>query len=70
MLDNAANHFYFPTPIETMNKGYYESGIELNNLIKENFVSLGVGAYYRYGSYSLPTPSNNLAFKFTVGFAF
>ncbi|HXP52003.1 MAG TPA: DUF5686 family protein [Bacteroidia bacterium] len=70
MLDNAANHFYFPTPIESMNKGYYESGIELNNLIKENFVSLGVGAYYRYGPYSLPSMSNNFAFKFTVGFAF
>jgi hypothetical protein len=70
ILDNAANHFYFPTPIETMNKGYYESGIELNNLLKVNFMSLGIGSYYRYGPYTLPTMSSNFAYKFTIAFVF
>jgi hypothetical protein len=70
MLDNAANHFNFPTPIKTMNKGYYESGIELNNLLTVSFMQLGVGSYYRYGPYSLPTVSNDLVFKFTVYIVF
>jgi len=70
MLDNAANHFNFPTPIETMNKGYYESGVELNNLLSISFMQLGVGGYYRYGPYSLPTASDNFVFKFTAYIVF
>jgi hypothetical protein len=69
-LNNPANQYNFPTPIETMNKGYYESGIELNNLLKINFLQLGLGAYYRYGPYSLPTTNENLAYKFTAYIVF
>ena len=70
MLDNPSSHFYFPSPIQTMNKGYYESGIELNNLITMNFLQLGVGEYYRYGPYSLPDMSSNFVFKFTAYIVF
>lgn len=69
-LANASNHYFFPTPIETMNKGFYESGIELNNLLTINFMQLGVGEYYRYGPYTLPTVGNNFVFKFTAYIVF
>ncbi|MGP8217348.1 MAG: DUF5686 family protein [Bacteroidia bacterium] len=69
-LDNASSHYYFPSPIETMNKGYYESGIELNNLLKLNFLQLGIGSYYRYGPYSLNTVGDNIVFKFTAYIVF
>jgi hypothetical protein len=64
MLDNAGSHYYFP--FKTMDKGYYESGMEINNLIRLSFTSFGIGAYYRYGPYSLSTPVDNLAVKFTL----
>lgn len=35
---------------KTMEKGYFESGIELNQIFK----GLGLGTFYRYGAYSLP----------------
>jgi len=51
----------------TMNKGYYEAGMELNSLYKSGFFRyIGVGGYYRLGPYSLSTPYQNLALKITV----
>ncbi len=63
-LSNPANHYFFPYKI--MDQGYYESGFELNNLLKASFLELGVGAYYRYGPYTLPNMSDNFAFKLTI----
>jgi hypothetical protein len=45
-------------------KGYYESGFEINNLLKMDILSWGLGVYYRYGPYQLPTFSDNMAYKF------
>lgn len=55
---------------KTKVKGFYESGIGLNNLIKiniENTVYLGFGAeaYYRWGAYSYSKAIDNSAFKMT-----
>src|SRR5579862_8044477 len=47
---------------KTMDKGYYESGFEINNILN----SLGIGWYYRYGPYSLNTFKNNYAIKITI----
>ncbi|HTB31207.1 MAG TPA: DUF5686 family protein [Bacteroidia bacterium] len=55
---------------KTMNKGYYESGMEINNLVKSSIFRIGVGGYYRYGSYSLSTPGQNFVFKFTITTSF
>ena len=49
-------------------KGYYESGFEINNLFRMDFISFGLGVYYRYGPYRLPDKSDNFAYKF--GFLF
>ncbi|OIQ21669.1 MAG: hypothetical protein BM557_02405 [Flavobacterium sp. MedPE-SWcel] len=43
----------------TLNKGYYESGIELNEL----FNGLGLSAFYRYGAYHLPQLDRNISVK-------
>jgi hypothetical protein len=45
-------------------KGYYESGFEVNNLLRMDFLSWGVGIYYRYGPYHLPAAGDNFAYKF------
>ncbi len=52
----------------TMEKGYYESGLLINNILKFNFSSFGVGAFYRYGPYQFPKASDNFAVKMSIGF--
>ncbi len=54
---------------KTMDKGYYESGMEIDNLYKSSFTSLGVGGYYRYGPYAFSKPMDNFAFKFTATYS-
>lgn len=45
----------------TLEKGYSESGLELNQL----FFGFGVSLAYRYGAYHLPSFEDNVSFKFT-----
>lgn len=54
---------HFGIPFITMDKGFYESGIEMNKL----FSILGVGIFYRYGPYANSNWENNIAVKFTFG---
>ncbi len=49
-------------------EGFFESGIEINNLLRMNFLSWGAGVYYRYGPYRLSRTGDNFAYKF--GFFF
>jgi len=51
-------------------KGYMESGIQLDNLMISGFSGLGLGVYYRYGVYALPNVKDNLAVKLTTSFTF
>ncbi len=44
-----------------LNKGFLESGFEINKLFK----GLGVSLFYRYGAYHLPRFEDNISFKFT-----
>jgi hypothetical protein len=53
---------------KNMNKGYFESGIQINNVLKLNFQGYGLGVYYRYGPYSRSKPIENWAFKFNLTF--
>jgi hypothetical protein len=47
-------------------KGYFESGFEVNNLLKFGYLSWGVGIYYRYGPYQFSSVNENFAYKFGV----
>jgi hypothetical protein len=46
---------------KTLDKGYFESGIELNQI----FNGLGLSGFYRYGPNKLPRFEDNLAIKLT-----
>lgn len=59
-----------PLPAKTMEKGFFESGMVLNNLIKGAISNLGVGVLYRYGPYAYKRVQENLAFKLSLRFAF
>ena len=45
-------------------KGYFESGFEVNNLLRFGYLSWGVGIYYRYGPYQFSSPHENFGYKF------
>ncbi|OYU83571.1 MAG: hypothetical protein CFE24_10620 [Flavobacterium sp. BFFFF2] len=58
-LNHPEKHLDFP--FQTMEKGYFESGVECNQLFK----GFGLSFTYRYGPYSLPHFEDNLAIKFS-----
>lgn len=52
-----------------LSKGYYESGLIVDNIIKAGIVKLGLSAFYRYGPYSYEDILDNFAFKLNIGFS-
>lgn len=67
-MDHPDNHQGLGfTPLR---EGFYESGLLIEDVLRSGFTGLGVGAYYRYGPYALPTFGENLAVKLTLGYAF
>jgi hypothetical protein len=58
-LDDQEQHIN--TNFDTLEKGYLESGFELNKLL----FGFGISAAYRYGAYHLPEFEDNISFKFT-----
>ncbi len=60
---------------KTMERGFYESGLMINNIIKVNYLNLfyfglGGGTFMRYGPYAYKKIKDNTAYKlsFTVTF--
>lgn len=49
---------------KTMEKGYYESGVSVENFLTKSFDGMGIALYYRYGPCSDPKPKNNILLKF------
>ena len=56
---------------KTMEKGFYESGLLINNVIRVNYynvayLGLGGGAFMRYGPYAYAQTDKNLAYKISL----
>lgn len=54
----------------TMEKGYYESGLVIRKILDLRIYDLGVGVLYRYGPYSFQNVSLNFAYKIGLFFSF
>ncbi len=67
-LNNKANHHNID--FNTLEKGYYESGIIIRKLLNLQIYDLGAGVLYRYGPYGFDTPSKNFAYKLSLYYAF
>ena len=55
----------------TKEKGFFESGLQLNNLIRFNYfkiayLGIGVGGFYRYGPYANDELKDNLSLNFNL----
>lgn len=57
-------------PFTDASAGYFESGIELNNLLTSGFTGFGIGGYYRHGAANTGVLEEDLMFKVTLGFTF
>ncbi|MEZ4772826.1 MAG: DUF5686 family protein [Bacteroidia bacterium] len=71
-LANPAQHQGFE--FKTMEKGYYESGLLVNQIFRINYLNIaylgfGGGVFYRYGAYQLPDMKQNLALKVSLTFS-
>jgi hypothetical protein len=67
-LSTSAGWSQADTPVSTFSKGLYESGIYIENLLKQNFIKYGIAVHYRYGPYQLPNISDNIAIKIGLEF--
>lgn len=63
-LQNQARHEL--VNFQTMDKGYYETGFVMDNLLKINFLRLGIGYFYRLGPYMFTNEWNNMAIKLSM----
>ena len=52
----------------THEKGYFESGLIVDNLLISGFNGFGLGIFHRYGPYALPSLSDNFFYKISVKF--
>jgi hypothetical protein len=71
----STKHFAETSSLKAMEKGYFESGFILNNLLRFKYlnvayVGLGGGAFVRYGEYAHPKFSDNFVYKISVMFGF
>lgn len=63
-LNNSRAHVN--VPVRTMEKGYYESGIVIKDMLNTKIVKLGLGAFYRYGPYANARFKDNFALKLSM----
>ncbi len=52
----------------TMEQGYFESGLLINNIFRIQIFRYGIGVFYRYGPYALSETIDNFAFKLSLQF--
>ena len=72
-LENQQVHIGFA--LQSFDKGFVESGIGLNNIIRGNysnvaFWGIGGAAFYRYGAYQFSKPDDNLSFRLNFSLSF
>jgi hypothetical protein len=72
-LQNAEAHQN--VALQSMNKGFVESGLGLNNLLRLKYFNVayfgfGGSVFYRYGPYQLPKLNDNLVYRLNFYFSF
>lgn len=55
---------------KTFDKGYFESGILLENLFNTLFIKYGLAVHYHYGPYKKEKELDNWSFRISLDFAF
>jgi len=66
-LENPSLH---SRPGRQAEEGFFESGLCIDQLMKSGFAGIGIGIFYRYGSYAFSETTDNLVFKISTNIAF
>lgn len=74
-LENKNNHVSTSLEFKPFDKGFVESGLGFNNLLRWKYSNvayygLGGAVFYRYGDYQLVKTTDNLFFRITFNIAF
>ena len=69
-LDHMEKYSYGQPELKTMDLGYYESGLLINNLVNLKIYTVGIGAFYRWGPYGFKYAGDNFAYKISIIFPF
>ncbi|HAF27628.1 MAG TPA: hypothetical protein DCG75_01140 [Bacteroidales bacterium] len=64
-FSNKQNHFD-TIEIKSYDKGFYECGLLVNNILNTSYYGIGAAVFYRYGPYSLEKTADNFSYKLTV----
>ncbi|MBI9055674.1 MAG: carboxypeptidase-like regulatory domain-containing protein [Bacteroidales bacterium] len=64
-LSSKSNHIT-DIPLQSIEKGFYEGGILINNILNQSFLGYGFGIFYRYGPYSFNKTANNFSYKLSL----
>jgi hypothetical protein len=56
--------------LKSMNKGYFESGFAVTNLLGSGLTSMGIEFMYRYGPYAFPQFKDNFSLRLNYSFMF
>lgn len=54
----------------TMEKGYFESGVVVDGLLRISMLKMGLGVFYRYGPYAFGSFKDDIALKYSLVFDF
>lgn len=54
----------------TMEKGYYEGGLIIDNILKLGVSGLGISGFYRFGPYTKQKTAENLVVKLSISLSF
>jgi hypothetical protein len=65
-LSHPENHI--KSGIKSYEKGYFESGLVINKIIRLGLVDVGFAGFYRYGPYSLSTFKENMSWNVVFQF--
>ena len=57
-------------PIKDMHKGFFETGLLIDNIYSDSYSEYGIAIYYRYGAYSYTKWQDNLFFKLSFVYKF
>lgn len=67
-MDNRTDHLNVDFSVP--DKGFFESGLILDNLLMWGFNGFGAGVFYRYGEYAFPEWKDNFVIKASLKFNF
>lgn len=67
-ISNPERHVYIPA--NAMQKGLFEGGLALNDILVLNGTGFGIGVFHRHGAYSTGQIADDLYFKLAISFSF